>query len=204
MGESYTNVTEGSGKKQHSWQRTVGANNVEDSFVLLSEPPYASYSLTTNPVAVSTANSHLLQIMAGSSLKVRIRRIEIWQVTAITAGALFDLQLYRLTSAGTGGGAAGSSALDPSEAAAGATAQTLPSSKGTEGDLLARGYPYLIQTVGASESFTNPVLVWNFDQPRVPPLIIGAGTSNGIAIKNASSAAAGTVGIQVWFSETAW
>ena len=75
MGESYVNVTEGSGKKLHSWQRTIGANNVEGQVVLAGVPHFASY-VSAVQSSTATANSHLVQIMAGASL-IKLRGGEV-------------------------------------------------------------------------------------------------------------------------------
>ena len=204
MPEGFINVTEGSGKKAHTWQRTIGANTVEDEYTLLGENALASYIVQSGQASLATASAHLLQIMAGASLKVRIRRIEIWQQAAITAGTLFDYQLYRLSTAGTGGTAVTPAPLDTTDSASGCTAMVIPTAKGTETTLLARVWPYMIQTLGASTYTGNPIVVWDFDRPRSKPLIIAAGTTNGIAIKNGSSSAAGAVMITVWLDESSF
>ena len=203
MAESIVQVTEGSGKKLHTFQRTIGANSVEDEVVLLGENYLASYIVAPAAfVSTATANSHLLQIMAGASNRVRIRRIEIWQTGLATTVALMDTRIYRLTTAGTGGTAHTPNVLDPADGAAGFTAMTLPTVKGTEGVLFALSRPYMMQTLGASAQLNQPVLVWDFDRPRSKPLTIAAGTTNGIAIKNIDAVAAATVFINVWADES--
>jgi hypothetical protein len=204
MGESIVQVTEGSGKKLHTWQRTIGANSVEDEYVLLGENALASYTMTDDARSTATANSHLWQIMAGASLKVRVRRIEIFQSVMATTAALAELRLYRVTTAGTGGGATGFIPLDPSDAASGATGMTLPTVKGTEGNLIAVAKPYMMQTIGASAQLQSPSVVWDFDRPRSKPLIIAAGTTNGIVIKNVTAIAGASLGVLVWIDETSF
>jgi hypothetical protein len=207
MAESIVQVTEGSGKKLHTWNRTIGANSVEDEYVLLGENALATTVLNTihnATISTATANSHLLQIMAGASNKVRIRRIEMWQAVMATAAAIMDLRMYRLTTAGTGGTVIGSSVLDPTDGAAGFTAMSLPTVKGTEGAALMAGMPYMMQTLGASTPPINPVVVWDFDRLRSKPLIISAGATNGIAIKNISAVAAGQVSFSVWIDESSF
>lgn len=206
MPESFVNVTEGSGKKLHTFQRTIGANNVEDEYILHGEPALASYTITNaaGATSVATANSHILQIMAGSSLRVRIRRIELHQSNVATTGALAAFQLLRLTTAGTGGTTITPLALDPGEGSAGCTAMTLPTVKGTEGTAIVQAQPYFIQTVGAASVVPNPVLVWDFDRLRSKPLVISAGTTNGVCIKTLNAVAAATVWINVWLDETSF
>jgi hypothetical protein len=143
--------------------------------------------------------------MAGSSLNVRIRRIEITQSAMATTVQNMLLQVVRLTSAGSGGTAATISALDTSDAVPGATAQILPSSKGTENTIVYYGPIYMMQTLAVSNPVPTPGLIIDFDRPRMKPLIIAAGTSNGIAIKNVGGGCAGSsVVINVWFSETSF
>lgn len=200
MAEATIAVTAGSGTLLHSYTRTIGGNTVHNEAMVLAEPHLASYLVSVGP-STATANSHLLQIMAGATLKVRIRRIEVHQELLATTATLMDLRLYRLTTAGTGGTAGTLAALDPSESAAGATAMTLPTTKGTEGALLGLQNPYMLQTIGASAPLIQPIALWDFDRLRSKPLVIAAGTSNGIAIKNVDAVAGGGVFINVWLDE---
>lgn len=202
--ESLVQVTEGSGKKLHTMSRTIGANTTEDEVVIFGEPGLASYTTFVNGASTAVANTHLIQIMAGASLNVRIRRIEVHQAAAATAAVLADIRVIRLTTAGTGGTSALRQPLNPSAAAAGATAQSVPTAKGTEGNHMAIARPYLIQTIGASTPFVNPVAVWDFDRLRAEPLIIAAGVANGICVSNQAAYAAATVSILVWFDESSF
>ena len=72
MAEAFVNVTEGSGKKLHANDRSIGANTVLDEVMLLGENYLPSYLGVTSAASVSTAtaNSHLLQIMAGDISKL--------------------------------------------------------------------------------------------------------------------------------------
>lgn len=199
MSESFVQVTEGSGKKLHSKQRVIGANTVEDEVVIVGEPYLATYTARANGVSTATANSHLLQIMAGASNRVYIRRIWLSQVALATTAATARLQIVRLTSAGTGGVGAPSTAtkLDPADGAAGAAAQTLPTTKGAEGDIPIVGKIGLT----ATEPTTN-IHEWEWEPPPgSPALIIAAGTANGIAVKNLDAVAGATVAIQVEYAE---
>ena len=204
MAESFIEVTAGTGTKAHSNTRVIGANTVHDEVVIPGEPYLASYTIVSELAATSTlavANDHLLQIMAGSTLKVYIRRIEVIQYSVVTAAAFFLLRLHRLTTAGTGGTGVTPRPLDTTDAAAGTTAQVRPTSKGTEGVLVGGALPYTMQTLAASNAQMTPIYAWDFDRPRSKSLIIPAGTANGIAVKNISTAAAGALVFQVWFDE---
>ena len=202
MAEGYINQTEGSGKKARTWQSTIGGNTVEEQYVLQGEPKQATYSVTQGPV-LTTANSHLFQIMAGASLNVRIKRIEIWPSIAATAVAITTLQLFRLTSAGTGGTSVTPAVIDPSDGAAGATAMILPSSKGTETTLLWQGSYTAYQTLPTDGAIPAPIIL-DSDVLGLKGIKIAAGTSNGIALKNVTGISPAAVVVTIWFIETSY
>jgi hypothetical protein len=209
MAESIVQVApDSSGKKLHTWNRTIGANSIEDEYVLLGENGLLTYTGLSLPFAVTstaTANSHLFQIMAGASNKVRIRRIEIHQVVVATTVAIIELRLLRLTTAGTGGTAVTNQPLDSADAASGATSMILPTVKGTEGAVVGSATPLMIQTLAASnQSPLNPIAVWDFDRPRSKPLIIPSGTTNGVAVKNINAIAGGNIMTVVIFDESSF
>jgi hypothetical protein len=87
----------------------------------LSEPFTATYTVCpTAAVSTATANSHLLQIMAGASNAVVLRHLLVTQLANAGAATVGQFELRRLTSAGTGGTAVTPGATDPGDAAAGA------------------------------------------------------------------------------------
>lgn len=204
MAEAFVNVTEGSGKKLHGWDRTIGANTVIDEFVLPGEYPLASYTMTSGgtTVSIATANDHLMQLMAGSTLNVRIRRIRITQHTNATTAAIGAIQVLRLTTAGTGGTSLTAAKMVTADAAAGATGMTLPSAKGTESTILTQESVNWRQTA-PSGGGPNTIWEWDTDQD-IEPVIIAAGTSNGIAVKSMNATAAATVNVTIWFVETSF
>jgi hypothetical protein len=184
-------------KNAHTLSRTIGANLIEDEVVLPGEYPYATYSCIASGIATTTANSHLMQIMAGSSLTVRIRRIRIAQNAGASAYTTLPLQLVRLTTAGTGGTAITARAYDSADSAAGAAGMTLPTVKGTEGNFVwAQSMWLATGTVG------SPGLLEWTQLPNSKPIIIPAGTTNGIAIKNTLGPGTATVDITVELVET--
>jgi hypothetical protein len=201
MAESIVQVTEGAGKKLHTNSRVIGANTVEDEVVILGEQYLATYTVLAAP-STATANSHLIQVMAGAALKVRIRRIDVSQFQLATAAAIMDLVVVRLTTAGTGGAVGTPTPLETTDAASGATSMALPTVKGTEGAVVDAGNAYLMQTAGASTPQVQPLWTWDFDRPRSKPLILQAGTTVGIAVKNLTAHAGGGVRIRVLFDET--
>jgi hypothetical protein len=200
VAESSIAVTQGSGRNVHTNDRTISAVLVQDQFMLPGEFPYATYSVLSGAVATATANSHLLQIMAGASLNVRIRRITIRQGTPPAAVNANELNIVRLTTAGTGGTAVTPAKADSGDSAAGATAMTLPTAKGTEGVIYKQSPAWL-----GTSALPAPQPVWLWEQlPNTKPIIIPAGTANGIAIKNVGALATATVYIEVEVVETSF
>jgi hypothetical protein len=197
MAESIVQVTEGSGKKLHTWSRTIGANTVEDEAVLPAEFHLATYVAVATAVSTATAASHYLQIMAGASLNVAIRRIRLRQRTAATTASTGAIQIFRLTTAGTGGTAVTPRPFDSADAASGATAMTLPTVKGTEGVQLWEETTWM---VAATTAFTKDNGFEWINLPNEKSIIIPAGATNGIAIKG-GGIAAGQVDIDVEFVE---
>ncbi|HEX8977912.1 MAG TPA: hypothetical protein VF781_15510 [Solirubrobacteraceae bacterium] len=199
---SYIGVTPGSGAKLATGPTyTESSNVVQDQKVIAGELYLASYTIVGTSVSIATSASHLLQIMAGSTLNVRIRRIEIWPNTAAGSATLDGFNIVRLTSAGSGGGVVTPGPLNPADGASGATSMSLPSSKGAESTLLLQGTSVMYQTAPTAGTF-GPYIRWDLDGERLPPIIIAAGTSNGIAVKNNVAVAGATVTLNVWITET--
>lgn len=195
MAESIVQLNTGTGgPKLHTFNRTIGANSVEDEVVIAGEQYLATYRVATAQVSLATANSHLLQIMAGASLNVYVRSIRIFQAAVVTAAAINAIALFRLTTAGTGGTALTPQPLDSSDAASGAAAMSLPTVKGTEAATqLDFVECYWLQTMPTAVDFAPLRAVFSFDGPRSKALRIPAGATNGLAIKNLTANAAGTV-----------
>lgn len=201
MAESIVQVTEGSGKKLHTFNRTIGANSVEDEVIITGEPYLASYIQTTANVVGTTAASHLLQIMAGASLNVYIRRIRIYQVVAATTAAFIRFNVFRLSTAGTGGGALTPNPLDTTDSACGATCMTLPTVKGTETTNMGSSALMVIQTVPLGGPVSAPEFVYDFDRPHTKALRIPAGAANGVAVKIQDACAGSSFQVEILFSE---
>lgn len=202
--ESTVNVTEGSGKKLHTISRAVGGNTVEDEVTVAGEPYAPSYAiLTGSGISVATALAHPLQVMAGASLRVILRRLLIYQVAAATTAGFYDFLLLRLTTAGTGGTALTTVALDPADPAGGAAGMTLPTAKGTEGAAFWRGSLYFTQTIGASLAGGQPALLadLDFDKMRLKPPIIALGATNGLALKTTTGITGATIACAAYVSE---
>lgn len=203
MPEGFINLTEGSGKKAHTFQRIIGANTVEDEYVIVGEPSLAEGVAATPAVSTGTANSHLAQLMAGASLNVYVRSIEIYQVGLATVAAIDEIDVFRLSTAGTGGSVVTPLPLDTTDTIT-ATCMTLAAVKGTEAaNPLYRVSAQFTQTVATqSGGKQGPLLAMiDFDTLRGKALRIPAGTANGIAIKNLTARAAATVLVVIRFTE---
>jgi hypothetical protein len=195
MAESNVQVTEGSGKKLHTDSKTVGANTVEDEYTLLGEVFLASYTVYAPAISGATAAAHCMQLMAGGTNKVRVRRITVQQVAAPAGANRFEI--YRVTTAGTGGTAITARPYDTSDAAAGAAGMTLPTVKGTEGVVLGSLLPQVITAAGTTAK-------WEWRQhERGKPITIPAGTTNGIVLK-AIGLAATTYDFEIEFTESSF
>ena len=202
MAEGIVEVTAGSGTKLHSWSKTVGANTVHDEFTLPGEFPYASYTVLGTSVSAATSTDHALQLMAGSSLNVRVRRIEVQQAALITAASELTIHILRLTTAGSGGTSVTPSKHDNADSASGATAQTLPSSKGTEGAIIDVLRLWPIQTYSTAGGPGGGQRDQWEQRPNSKPILIPAGTSNGIALKILTGRAGLTIDCIIEFVET--
>lgn len=203
MPESYIQLpADSTGKKAHTFQRTIGSNTVEDEAVLLGEQYLATYAVESLATSIATVNDHVLQIMAGASLNVYVRRIVVTQAIVATTAALFGMSVVRLSTAGTGGTVRTPSAFDTADAAAGASAMTLPTSKGTEGVELFRHYASAIQTVAVGGP-ASATIVFDFDvdKLRTKAIRIPAGTANGIAVKILNAVAGAQANVWALISE---
>ncbi len=204
MAEAYGEATAGSGLKWRSNTRSIAGSTVHSGWALPDDVPTPTYTIDAFSISTATVNDHLLQIMAGSSLYVRIKSIWLEQAANATTVSIGAFQLVRLTTAGTGGTAITPSKLDTADSASGATAMTLPSSKGTESTFIGRKDLIMRQAIAATATQPEENLEWTFGENGTKPLIIQAGTSNGIAIKNGTAIAAGTVIMYVKFTETSY
>jgi hypothetical protein len=201
---SIVQINEGTGKKLAAATYTENAQVVYDQKFIPGEFYLASYSVVAEAVSIATANDHVLQIMAGASLNVRIREIKIEQAANATGAGAKSLQVLRLTTAGTGGTAITPSKFDTSDAASGATAMTLPTVKGTESTLLKSTIMVFRQAISAtSGGQLDDDFTW-VQKPNEKPLIIPAGVANGIAIKIVNATAGSTVTVNVELVETSF
>lgn len=200
-GELFVQVNEGTGKKLRTYERSIGGNTVQESVMLLADPKQPSGIFSTPAVSMATNLSHLLQIMAGASLPVQLRSIEMVQYALATTAEIKGIHLFRLSTAGTGGTNAPPQPHDPADTLA-CTGMTLPTAKGTE----AATALLLPELHAVSALPYGPRSVWKWEQkPGVKPIIIPAGVANGIAFKTVSGGdAAMTIRIRVEVTEGNW
>jgi len=201
-GNSYLTVDEGVDKNIASYQRSVDAATVETYKYVEDEPFMATYTVVgQTALGISTANSHIFQIMAGGTLRVGLKRLVLEQVANATTTARIQLQAWALTTAGTGGTALTPRALDPLSATVGATVMTLPSSKGAENSIRDQRH-HLIHTTATTVGVER--LVWEWGDGRHQGIWITAGVSNGIAIKCVPSDASATFRFSLTFVEASY
>jgi hypothetical protein len=204
MAESSVQVTEGVGKKLHTWNRTItGPGSIEDEFMLPGEFPYATYRVIATSISTGTANDHILQIMAGASLNVRLRYLRVEQAVGATAVAIGSFQVWRLSTAGTGGTAVTPRPMDTADAAAGATGMTLPTVKGTETVQLDTFRIILRQALLATSAQADDIYEYRAG-PAEKPIIIPAGAANGLALKVTTAVAGATLDVVAVVVETAF
>ena len=200
MADTSFGITPGSGANLHVVSTSIGGTTVQDQVVKLGPPYLATYTVGVPGISVATADAHLMQLMAGATLPVYVTRIRLYQVVAATTATLGRIDIHRVTTAGTGGGAQTEAAHDESDAASGAVATTLPTAKGTEGARLYAatvGYMQTMPTAG----FDALLLDIDFPHEMGKPLRISAGTSNGLVVKGVTAVAAATVAVNITYFE---
>lgn len=182
----------GTARKNGTVQQTVGGVAQEVPRYVADGAFQACYTIPISAaISTGTANSHLLEIMAGATYDVLVIEIMLRQFVAAGSATVGQVGWYRLSSAGTGGTAITPAKLDNGDASAGATAMTLASAKGTETTLLYSDAGVMLST--APTSGARPFIDWKWDWTREKALRIPAGTSNGGALKLITPIASGTV-----------
>jgi len=200
-GPSYISFTEGAGKDYGTWQRSDPSNTVEITKVVQDPPYQATYAYNvTTPILIAAA-SHSIQVLSGATLRTQWHRVRVTQMVAAGAATQVQWQLMRVTTAGTGGDGVTASAYDPSEATAQSAGMTIPTSKGTEGDVLWTEAAPVLATVPVAGV---TILDWDFDKLRIKAPISAAGVTNGIVLKCVTGVATATVVITVVVSEVAY
>lgn len=210
MPESFINLTEGSGKKAHTFQRVIGANTVEDEVWPLAELSPAAYLLTTPSAGVSmgTADTHLLAYQCPSNFFTYVRWIRVYQLAAATAAGTTVLELVRIrTITGAGGGsnidAAKLDATDQQsgffQGVAGGTTQ-----KGLEYVVMDRVSAQFTQTIAAQSGGMLPQMIAEFRPTPRGPLMRLHPAESGLVVRNVAARAGATVLIEMSYSLANW
>lgn len=197
MADTFLEVSAGQGTKLRTLTRSIGGSTVHEESVIPGDSHMPSYMTPGSSISVATVDTHLLQVMAGASLKLRIRRIVV-VANAATIATTGAFQILRLTTAGTGGTALTPSPLDTTDPASGATAMAAVATVGTEGAVLLRfslGFP--------AAPPHGAVFEW-VQSPNQKPIIVPAGAANGIVLKNLVAIAGGGINTWIEFDETSF
>ena len=193
MTDTSVQISAGTGTRLRTESRSIGGQTVHSEFAQIDEATGASYTVrNTSTISTATASSHLIQIMAGASLRVYLKRLRVFQSVLATTATTASFTLVRLTTAGTGGTALTPVALDPADGAAGATGMTLPTANGTEAGVLYTFTGTYIQTLSATFQL-QPIVNLDFTQLGLKCPIIAAGVTNGLALKQITAVAGATV-----------
>ena len=196
--------TEGAGAVLDAYSRTYGAGEQKVQKVITVHTDAPTYSIALCGIGIGTSTDHLLQLMNGASGVMIVTRVHVAQFALAGADAAWGFDLFRLTSAGTGGSSVATSganpvlvANDPGDSAfSGAAKYAVTSSKGTEGDQIAR------RRLTIKTAQPTSYVEWT-PAPGSKGIVVPAGTSNGIAVKNVTSVATATVDIMVTFTVVA-
>ena len=184
MGDYFLEVSSGSGTRLAHYEYTVGVDTVADQKVRVGLPFLPTYSLSVvTPISMATLDAHLLQMMAGANNRLTLVYLRVTQVAVASAAAVKGFGLYRLTTAGSGGTAVSPRKLNPASGNAEATAMTLPTVKGTEGELVVADSGAAFAAV-PSTGILPAIVKWDWRGAlRSEAPEIAAGTSNGLALK---------------------
>ena len=138
---------DGAGRKLRSRQRTVGANSVEEQWILVGDERVISFGGRSNsfriPGRAGTAGQRLAGIhnATGSTVLVDVHRVWVdLAMTAIKAATVLPpiIRMYRFTALPTGGTAITKAALDTAQTSnASVTCWQDASADGTSGTALA-------------------------------------------------------------------
>ncbi len=199
MSESVVGVDDGTDKFLHTDQRTISSTAKESQFVLEEEAVRATYSAIATSVSTATSSSHMLSINGDGTNYVRLRRLNITQTVAAGAATLANIQIVRISTLASGGGAITARPYDAGDSAFGGTAQSLPSSKGTEGTVLWIGRLWLTNSIAAQPNTIEWVA-----RSNMKPIIFGTATTDGIVIKIATGIASGQVDVSAEFTVSSY
>ena len=192
-------VSEGSGKNISTQSRTISALTRDEQIFLPGEPFQVTYTAIARDISIATSADHVLFVQADGTNICRLVRMTIAQSTLAGAVGTADFRLMRTTTAGSGGTTVNGRPFDDADTDPyGGTAQTLPTSKGTEGNQLLQRRLGLVAT--------NPMDARNLVEwlagPRSKPILFGTATTKGLAVKIATGIATAKVDVELEFTVT--
>ena len=202
--DSYIQVNEGADRSVSFVQRSKASNTVEETVVVSSLPYIPTYVVsTTTAVALATANSHVLQVLGSTLNRTLLRSLEVTQLANAVASTRVAFQLLRVTDAGTGGTAITANQNDPVDPETTAAGMTLPSSKGTEDELLGTWTGTVLAAAAAAGHDYVLKVVFPEDGHSKPPTI-AAGATTGLVLKNITAEPSATLHVRATFEEVFW
>jgi hypothetical protein len=191
VSEQSIGITTGTDLNLHGDLRSIGGTNRVGQFFLPGWQTYATYSVLASNISVATSAAHVLQIMGDGTNYTRLLRYRITPTDDIPASAsVLHFQLWRLSTAGTGGSSVTARPFDAADSAYGGGAMTLPTAKGTEGVQL---WAHRIPVPSALPLVSG--IEWAASE-RGKPIIFGTGTGNGVAFKIVTGVSSCTVDIE--------
>ena len=200
---SFVGINEGDDRNLATVQRSIASTTVEQTEVAVTLPHVPSYTMVTSaPVALATASSHLFQFMGSGLNRDLLRRVEITQVGNAAASRIVEFELRRLDTSGSGGTAVTPNTVDPVDSASTARGMILPSSKGTEDELLYKKSGVILQT--AATVGHREVATFEFPEGTTKPVTTAAGSTTGWVLKNMQSDSTATLLISVTYEEVFW
>ncbi len=201
MSESSLPLTDGDGSGGLRVNtQTIGGTAVDTQAVFVGQTPNKTYTMRFQDTSMATANAHLAVIMGNGTAYPKIHEIHIAQGGTATGTAVAEIQVLRVTTAGTGGTAVSARPFHPSNTSPySGSCFVLPSAAGSEGDIL------LNDSMNLRTANTGQVVPMHWTQTNfAEPIISGNGTASGIAIKNLRAVVGGTAVGYIIFSIPDW
>ena len=201
MTVSTIDIADAASPDKYLWteQRTVSSTAREMQVVYAGESPYPTYYARASRISIATSSDHILMIQADGTNYSRLKHLEITCTDDLPASAsVAHLVLYRTTTAGSGGSAVSVGAYDTADTYGG-TVQTLPSSKGTEANLL---YDFWL-TMPASLGDTLPRVEWTY-KPGMKPIIWGTSAASGLVVQIVTGVASTSLSVMAEFITTTY
>jgi hypothetical protein len=153
----------------------------------------------------NTVASHAIAVEAGTAKRIFLKKIIVTQPGTATAAAVRTLLLERTTTAGTAGAvtaeaanatAAALSKLDAGDAAFTGTVRAKPTALGTQGATIMTIPVFVPAAIAAF----NPITI-DLEQIFGKPVIVSAGVTNGIALRDPGATGGTGFGAIFIFSE---